>query len=207
MKRWRLALAVVAAVLAAVLALTALSVRDAANAVTRAQLRATRQPTAAHAYALGGPLPPAVPQWLLGLSDDRAFARALDAARSARALAGQPGPDAQRVSGESQAALAPFETDRGDPARADLASTLVGVLAFQDSRAQSGGGATDTDRATDAFRRAVEVDPFADAAAYDLELLLHRETATGTRHGGAPTPGGGGRGRRGAAAGAAGSGY
>jgi hypothetical protein len=204
---WRIALAAVAAVLAVALALTALSVRDAADAVTRAQLRATQHPTAPHAYSLGGPLPSAVPQWLLGLSDDRAFARALDEARSARGTAGEPGPDGQRVSGESQAALAPFEADRSDPARADLAATLGGVLAFQDSRAQTGGSGTDTDRATDAFRRAVELDPLADAAAYDLELLLHRETATGTRHGGAPTPGGGGRGRRGASAGAAGSGY
>jgi len=207
MSRRRIALAAIAAALALALALTALSVRDAADAVTRAQLRAARQPTAPHAYSLGGPLPSGVPQWLLGLADDRAFARALDEARSARALAGQPGPEAQRASGESQAALAPFESDRADPERAGLASTLVGVLAFEDSRAQGGGGATNTDRATDAFRRAVEADPFADAAAYDLELLLRREAASGTRHGGAPTPGGGGKGHRGAAAGAAGSGY
>ncbi|HEY3614899.1 MAG TPA: hypothetical protein VGK92_14395 [Gaiellales bacterium] len=198
--------AAVCAVLAAVLALTALSVRDASDAATRAQVQAARHPTSPHAFALGGPLPAGVPEWLLGLSDDRAFARALDQARSAQALASAPGPDAQRVSGEAQAALAPFAGDGADAARADLAATLGGVLAFQDSRAQT-GSATNTDRATDAFRRAVEADPLADAAAYDLELLLRRETASGIRHGGSPTPGGGGRGRRGAAAGTAGSGY
>ncbi|MEA2208327.1 MAG: hypothetical protein QOF54_804, partial [Solirubrobacteraceae bacterium] len=171
------------------------------------QLRAADQPNAVHAFSLGGPLPSGLPEWLLGLSDDRAFARALDEARAARALAGRPGPDAQRISGEAQGDLAPFEGGGSDPARADLAATLGGVLAFQDSRAQAGGSPPNTDRALAAFRRAVEVDANADAAAYDLELLLHRETAAGIRHGGAPTPGGGGKGRRGAAAGAAGSGY
>jgi hypothetical protein len=204
--RWRLVLAGVCAVLAVALAVTALSVRTAADSATRAQVRAAQHPTSAHAFGLGGPLPAGVPEWLLGLSDDRAFARALDLARSAEQLASQPGLDAQRTSGEAQAALAPFEAGGADPARADLAATLGGVLAFQDSRAQT-GSATNTDRATDAFRRAVESDPLADAAAFDLELLLRRERASGIRHGGAPTPGGGGRGHRGAAAGAAGSGY
>jgi hypothetical protein len=204
--RGRLALAAVAGILAIVLALTALSVRDAADSARRAEVRAADQPNAAHAFALGGPLPASVPEWLLGLSDDRAFARALDEARATRAVAGQPGPDAQRVSGESQGDLSPFE-DASDPARADLAATLGGILAFEDSRAQTGGGPTNTDRALDAFRRAVEADPNADAAAYDLELLLQRETAAGIRHGGAPTPGGGGTGKKGASAGAAGSGY
>jgi hypothetical protein len=205
--RGRVILAAVSAVLAIVLALTALSVRDAADSATRAELRAAEQPNAVHAFSLGGPLPSGVPEWLLGLGDDRAFARALDEARSARALADQPGPDAQRLSGVAQGDLSPFEADRSDPARADLAATLGGVLAFQDSRAQTGGGPTNTDRALAAFRRAIEVDPNADAAAYDLELLLRRETAAGIRNGGAPTPGGGGKGRRGAAAGAAGNGY
>jgi hypothetical protein len=92
-----------------------------------------------------------------------------------------------------------------DPERAAQARTLLGVLAF---RASARGSEQDqVEAAASDFADAIRVDPSADAAKFDLELLLRSIAAHGSRPGREPGAGAGQTGRHGAGAGTPGRGY
>ena len=156
--------------------------------------------------SLGGPLPDAVPRWLLDVDDDLAFRAAVRDWVGARAVASATSMQSEEASAEAQTELARFLGDRAHPHRAAIAATLLGVLAF-DTRPAGTGAPSGSDAAESAFRRGVELDPGAAEAAYDLELLLRREQTKGQRNGRAPDPGGKGHSRRGAGAAPPGTGY
>jgi uncharacterized membrane protein YgcG len=92
-----------------------------------------------------------------------------------------------------------------DGQRASQALTLLGILAYR--AAAAGGARSEVDAAISDFTDAVRADPNNENAAYDLELLLRRIAANGSRS--APGQGNGfGRGgRRGGGGGQPGNGY
>jgi hypothetical protein len=194
-------------VLGVVLLLLAASVRDAGRALARGDLATAAAPRHVHPTRLGGPLPSAVPRWLLAIGDDLAFRRTLADWLRARGVAASPSISSEQASAEAQASLVPFTRGDGDPARVAFAATRLGVLAFDARPAGGGGGPSNEESAETAFRRAVDVDPEADAAAFDLELVLRQTLSQGKRS----TPGhqanGKGKGRRGAGSSAPGRGY
>ena len=81
------------------------------------------------------------------------------------------------------------------------------MLAFDARPAGGGGGPSNEESAETAFRRAVEIDPDADPAAFDLELILHQTRAQNQRSSPGQQANGKGKGRRGAGSGAPGHGY
>jgi hypothetical protein len=193
--------------LGVVLLLAAASVRDAGTALERADLAANANPRQLHPVKLGGPLPDALPRWLLSIDDDLALRRAQGDWLRARGVAASPSVSSEQASAEAQASLAPFTQDHGSPARASFAGTRMGVLAFDARPAGGGGGPSNEESAETAFRQAVHADPNADDAAFDLELLLRRTQASGQRNQPGRQANGQGRGRFGAGSSTEGHGY
>lgn len=92
-----------------------------------------------------------------------------------------------------------------NPRRAAQARTLLGVLALRSSARGSEQGQVDA--AASDFADAIRVDPSADEAKFDLELLLRLSAARGSRPGRESGAGTGQTGRHGAGAGTPGTGY
>jgi hypothetical protein len=207
MKAARIGGGVVLLLVGAALLLMAASVRDAGRALEQADLATASAPQAIHPIHLGGPLPAPIPRRLLAIGDDLAFRRTLADWLYARGVATAPSITSEQASGEAQAALVPFTRDDTDPARVAFASTRLGVLAFDARPAGGGGGPSNEESAETAFRRAVEIDPFSDPAAFDLELILHQTHAESQRSSPGRQANGNGKGRRGAGSSAPGHGY
>jgi hypothetical protein len=195
------------AALGIVLLLAAVSVRDAGRALDRADLAADANPRQLHPVQLGGPLPDALPRWLLGLDDDLALRRAERDWQLARGVAASPSVSSAQASAEAQASLAPFSQDEGSPGRVTFAATRLGVLAFDARPAGGGGGPSNEESAETAFKQAVDIDPAADDAAFDLELLLRDTQANGQQNRPGSQSNGQGKGRHGAGSSTEGHGY
>jgi hypothetical protein len=101
-----------------------------------------------------------------------------------------------RLRAQAERALADVAAD-DSPRRASHAGTLLGVLLASE----------DEDAARSTLQAAVRADPTNDDAKYDLELVLRRALATGTREGAGNGSGTRGDTSEGAGAAAAGSGY
>ena len=92
-----------------------------------------------------------------------------------------------------------------DPARASQASTLLGILAFDESA--DGANSNEAENAISDFSNAVRADPANVAAKFDLELMLRLTAAHGSRPGAGNAHSFGLGGSRGAGGGVPGSGY
>jgi hypothetical protein len=143
---------------------------------------------------------------LLGTADDLQVRRALQLYVDASKLRLRLD---NAVEVESARARAQDELERvaraHDRQRASQALTLLGVLAFR--AAASGGAQSEVDAAISDFTDALRADPSNEVAAYDLELLLRRTAARGSRNAPGQGSGFGPSGRRGGGGGQAGNGY
>jgi hypothetical protein len=92
-----------------------------------------------------------------------------------------------------------------DKRAAAQADVLLGVLAAEGGR--SAAGETPDERSRDLFETAVILDQASGPAKFDLELVVRRMKAVGTRSGAGEGSGPRGGGRRGAGAGLPGRGY
>jgi hypothetical protein len=109
---------------------------------------------------------------------------------------------------ELRSAAAALLTDvasGGQPAEAAQADVLLGVLAAAGQRAAS--GETPDERSRNLFEAAVRLDPRSTDAKFDLELVVRRMRAVGSRNGAGEGSGPRGGGRRGAGSGTPGRGY
>jgi hypothetical protein len=142
---------------------------------------------------------------LLGVDDDLAARDALQryASSANLALRLDNALAVQTARARAQDALATVAA-KSDGKRAGQMLTLLGVLTF---RGSASGTPDQVDAAITDFVSAIRADPTNDAAKFDLELLLRRSAAIGSRIG--PGLGGGfGRGgHRGAGGGSPGRGY
>jgi hypothetical protein len=204
MTPFRLALAVVLAVLAALSSLVAGDVRSVRSALADGDAVYAASPSRASWTApahLGG-----VAETLLGTHDQVRLREALQqyVAAASLHLRLDNAVDVESARARAQDALERLSRDH-DPRRASQALTLLGILAFEASAA--GGSQSQVETAISDFTDAVRDDPTNEQAAYDLELLFRLSAAHGSRV--EPGPGGGfGRtGRRGAGGGQPGSGY
>jgi len=191
------ALAVLAALLAGDVRAwrSALAAGDAAYAATP-----SRASWNAHAQ-LGG-----LSEALLGIRDDVRLRNALQLYVGASKLHLRLDNALEVESARARAQDALDQVSRThNPPRVSQVLTLLGILAYRASA--SGGAQSQVDAAISNFTDAVRADPSNAQAAYDLELLLRRTAARGTR----VEPGQGGgfgpTGHRGAGGGQPGSGY
>jgi hypothetical protein len=151
-------------------------------------------------------LPVEASRSLLQLGDDLDYRRTVQQFRVSRI--GLPAREQNDVArkGRVEAELARLERVDGDPHRRSLVSNLLGALAFEEAREDSGQSGVLLRRSLGSFRKAIRIDAGNDDAKYNLELvlrLLQRVEDEGA-------PGGGGRrGTIGSGAGAAtgGTGY
>jgi hypothetical protein len=127
-----------------------------------------------------------------------------DAARADRARDFDNGVTRANLRSRAQALLTDVAIgdDRKAAAQADV---LLGVLAARSVR--SAAGLTPDELSRDLFETAVVLDPDNSAAKFDLELVIRRMQAVGTRTGTGQGSGPRGGGRRGAGAGQPGRGY
>jgi hypothetical protein len=88
-----------------------------------------------------------------------------------------------------------------------VVDNLLGILAFADSQPHGAGRPAPIERSVADFQAAVRLDPENEDAKFNLEWLLRRLVARGTRPGGTAGEGGPATGRRGAAGGVPGKGY
>jgi hypothetical protein len=143
---------------------------------------------------------------VLGTRGDVVFRQALQQYESAASVPSRldTALELQTLRSQAETALAAAagSTDR---TRASRASTLVGILAFDQSAA--GAGPNEADAAIGDFTTAVRDDPANGAAKFDLELMLRLTAAHGSRPGAGQAHRFGRGGRRGAGGGTPGSGY
>jgi hypothetical protein len=143
---------------------------------------------------------------LLGTRGDVLFRQALQQYESAASIPNRldTALELQTLRSQAETALA-AAAGSTDKTRASRASTLLGILAFDQSAA--GAGSNETDAAISDFTTAVGDDPANVAAKFDLELMLRLTAAHGSRPGAGQAHGFGRGGRRGAGGGTPGSGY
>ncbi len=204
MSRLRLALAGVAVLLAVGAVLLAADTRAWDEGLRDGDRRLERAPGTTR-WEADVILPGDPTRRLLGLADDLALRRAirayLIAERTPRAFDG----GLQRTQARSAAEAALADVAAGGSSRdASQAENLFGVLVQRTGRVAD--GSTGEERSIAAFETAVRLDPANADAKYNLELLLQRGRATGSREGAGT--GSASRGiARGAGAGTPGRGY
>lgn len=146
---------------------------------------------------------------LLGLEDDLAYRRAVQALRLGQVEGPSvTDPRLSLLRSDAQARLVNIVEADGDRPRRSAAANLLGVLALVSLVAEERDRETLLGLAVSSFRRAIALDPANDDAKHNLELSLQRgrELKLGEPTGGGnPSPGG--RGVRGAGTGDVGSGY
>lgn len=143
---------------------------------------------------------------LLGTRGDVVFRQALQQYQSEASVPTRldTALELQTRRSQAEAALA-AAAGSADRARGSQASTLLGILAFDESAA--GGGSNESEVAIGDFTTAVRDDPTNVAAKFDLELMLRLTAAHGSQPGAGQAHKFGRGGRRGAGGGTPGSGY
>jgi hypothetical protein len=204
-KGLRFAVAALLVALAAVLAVAAHDVLSWRSAIARGDARLGSRPASA-SWSAASLLPGDPVRRVLALDDDLALRRAVRAFRTAESTPRgfDNGVTQTRVRSAAEIVLSDLAA-HGSPARASQAGDLLGVLVARGGRVT--GGVSADDRARAAFEAAIRRDPANVDAKYNLELLLRRTRATGTRQGPGNGSGAHGRGRRGAGSGTPGRGY
>lgn len=209
MRRWLLLLGAVAAAAAAVAAaLLAADARDWQRALEQEDaLLVQGGSPPADQFAPATALPFDAAERALAVGDDVEFRQALSLFRRARR--GPAGGYEQiRVRGTAEAALSRVAQDESDMGRASAGSTLLGVLAFEDSLPRPGRLASSPERALAAFQAAIRLDPANAVAKDNLELVLRLLEARAARAGSTSEgAGSGGAGEGGASSNLPGSGY
>jgi hypothetical protein len=145
---------------------------------------------------------------ILDLSDQLAFRRALRSFVGAESLGNgfDNGYSESRTRAAVETTLAKV-AQSSDARRASQAENLLGILAFADSRQRGPSAPAPIDRSVAAFQAAVRLDPSNEAAKFNLEWLLRRLAAKGTRRGSNASSSGPAKGHRGAGGGLPGRGY
>jgi len=205
--RGRLALATLALVAAVFAALLASDLRAWHGAVAAGDRSFVQHPAAAR-WRPSTLLPAWLSRGLLGISDDLAYRRALQAFVAVE----RAGCGIDNCYSESQRRtsleLTLSNLARGaDRARASVLDNLLGILAYADSQQRGASQPAPIDRSVADFQAAVQLDPTNETAKFDLEWLLHRLAARGVRPGGTSGQGGPAKGHRGAGGGVPGKGY
>jgi hypothetical protein len=199
--------AAIALVLAAVVCgLAAHDVLAWRSAIAQGDARLRSQHPARAYWKANAVLPGDPARSMLALDDDLALRRGVHAFVAA---IGTPrgydnGATRTRVRSGAEVLLGDLAA-QADAKAASQADNLLGVLV-----AGSGvvtGGITADDRARASFEAAIRRDSTNEAAKYNLELLLRRTRAQGTRQGPGSGSGALGHGRRGAGSGTPGRGY
>jgi hypothetical protein len=207
MRWWRVVVGVVLLALAAFAAMLAADLRSWHDAVRTGDTRFAQSPASAR-WTADTVLPGDPAKRILDLSDQLAFRRAVRSFREVVALGNgiDNGFSESRLRGDVEATLS--ELAQGPDRRRDsLAQTLVGILAFADSKQRGPAAAAPVERSVAAFESAVRLDPTNEDAKFDLEWLLRKLVANGSRKGSNGTSGGPGKGHRGAGGGVPGRGY
>jgi hypothetical protein len=206
--RWfRLGLAAVLIVVAAVAVLLARDLRSWHTAFLDGDRQYAQQPVSASWDASTTlPFDPAL--GILGLG------RQLDLRRAAqsfvRVAALGNGVDNGYSESQQRGALETVLTNLAngpDRARDSEAENLLGILTFADTRQHGANAPAPVERSVAAFQSAVQLDPTNAAAKFNLELLLHDLLARGVRPGSSSSPGGPSKGHKGAGGGLPGRGY
>jgi hypothetical protein len=200
-----LALALIAfAALAALLAADLLGVR---SAMRQGDREFALDPASA-SWSSGTVLPFDAANRSLGTGPDLAFRRTARAFEAAVAAGSgfDNGASEAAARGEVEGDLAAVARG-GSAARVSAADNMLGILAFADSQRTGPNAPAPVEQSVGDFQAAVRADPSSDTAKYNLELLLHKLAARGSRRGSNGTAGGLAHGRRGAGGGVTGRGY
>jgi hypothetical protein len=207
MRWWRVGVAIVLLALAAFAAMLAADLRSWRDAVRTGDARFAQAPASAR-WTADTILPGDPARRILDLSDQLALRRTVRSFREVVALGNgiDNGFSESRLRGDVESTLSGLA--QGPDRRWDsLAQMLVGILAFADSKQRGPAAAAPVERSVAAFQSAVRLDPANADAKFDLEWLLRKLAANGTRKGSNGTSGGPGKGHRGAGGGVPGRGY
>lgn len=167
-------MSILAVLVGLVLVLLALDVARTAGRIERDDLRFRSTPEPAGLWKASTMLPAAASRWALGVGDDIAFREALRTFR----LSGPRTPvtfssASFEVRGDAEFRLSERLDHDSEPSRRSAAANLVGVLALLGAADVAvADRETFVARAVEDFRRAVELDPANEDAAYNLELAL-----------------------------------
>jgi hypothetical protein len=206
-QRVRIGVAIALLLLAALAALLAADVLGYRSDIRRGDRQFTLDPPTAswRTHSLL-PLDPA--GRLLAADTDLDFRHAAQSfeAVSAAGLGVDLGLSAAETRGGVEADLATISRT-GPGARTSAADNMLGILAFTDSRSAGPTAPAPVEQSVGAFQAAVRADPTNAVAKYNLELLLRRLVAKGTRRGPNGSSGGPSHGHSGASGGLAGHGY
>jgi hypothetical protein len=133
---------------------------------------------------------------LTGFREDRAWERVVSVVRAARHP--RSVRQALHAAAAAEAALRAEMTRPRSTHRAQAAN-LLGVLLVADAQTDPANAERDIGEALDAFRSAAAIDPTAEDAKYNLELVLrlspgrvHSKNGKGRAHGAGSNPPGGG---------------
>ena len=204
-RRFGLALVLIAfAALAALLAADLLGVR---SGMRRGDREFATSPASA-SWRSGTVLPFDPASSILDTGPDLAFRRAAQAFEAVTAPdRGFEDPaSAASARGQVEGDLA-ASSRSGSGARVSAADNMLGILAFADSQRQGPNAPAPVEQSVADFQSAVRADPSNETAKYNLELLLEKLAARGTRVGPNGTAGGPSHGHRGAGGGVTGRGY
>jgi len=207
MKALRVAAAVLLLGVAAVLVLLALDTLRWRDAVRSGDRAFVRDPASATWHATTT-LPGDPAKRVLGLGAPLRFRAAQQSFTSVDATGKgyDNGLSEARTRGELEAQLAGLARS-GDHVIASAADNLLGILAYTDASGSGPIAPAPVDQSVADFQAAVRLDPTNTDAKFNLELLLRRLVARGSRQGPNNTPGGPARGHRGAGGGIPGRGY
>jgi hypothetical protein len=195
--------------LAAALLLLAADVSRWRGALPADDVRYRRTPGRADLWTPEEAVPFGAARRVLGVEDDLAFRRALQAVRLGKIdEAFVSDPALALVRGEAQSRFQVIADGDDDPPRRSRALGLLGVLAFANSLGDSREQAVLLQEAIASFREAIAVDTENGEAKRNLELALQRGRGIQPAEAsGGPNPSPGGQGSKGAGAGTPGSGY
>lgn len=204
MSAWRLPAAAVGIAVAAFLVVFALDIRGWSEAVERGDRDHARSRGAS--WQADPRLPGDPAGALLGVDRPLLVRRAIAAFVVAdRARRGFDNGVRRTELRSAAAVLLTDVASGGRPTDAAQADVLLGVLAADGQRAAS--GETPDERSRNLFEAAVRLDSRSTDAKFDLELIVRRMRAVGSRSGAGEGSGPRGGGRRGAGSGTPGRGY
>ena len=206
--RWsRLLLAGLLLLLAVFAALLAADLRGWRTTLGSGDARFDQSPADA-SWSSSSILPGDPARAILGLPGELAYRRAAQA--FAAVVAAGNGFDNGFSESQARGALeATLESlARGtDRVRDAQLENMLGILAFSDSQQHGPTAPAPVDRAVAGFRSAVQLDPANEDAKFNLEWLLRKLVAKGSRAGNSSGSGGPAKGHKGAGGGLPGRGY
>jgi hypothetical protein len=203
--------ALVCSLLAVGLALVAVDVARWDDAVRSGDVRYRVSPEEAGLWQPDGLMPGGLGESALGIRDDVAFRRALQALRAAHlddATASISDPEVAIRKNEAQALLEAVVATESDRSRRSRAAGLLGVLGLARFVFETNDRGALLSSTVSDLQLAIALDPGNDEAKYNLELALQRGRGYQISEGSAGVdPQAGGSGAKGAGASLPGTGY